>query len=59
MNMAQSCMLTIGHTHDTQRSWAVMVDTIGKIETGGNGPDSLEGTDGNATLSGLGGTPCC
>jgi hypothetical protein len=32
-----------------------MVDAIGKIQTGGNDPDTLEGTDGNAMLSGLGG----
>ena len=32
-----------------------MVDTTGKIETGGNGPDKLEGTGGNDTLTGLGG----
>jgi|tagenome__1003787_1003787.scaffolds.fasta_scaffold19263941_1 Ca2+-binding RTX toxin-like protein len=32
-----------------------MVDNAGKIETGGNGPDKLEGTGGNDTLIGLGG----
>jgi Ca2+-binding RTX toxin-like protein len=32
-----------------------MVDNTGKIETGGNGPDKLEGTGGNDTLTGLGG----
>lgn len=37
------------------RSWTIMVDNTGKIETGGNGPDKLEGTGGNDTLTGLGG----
>jgi Ca2+-binding RTX toxin-like protein len=32
-----------------------MVDNTGKIETGGDGPDKLEGTAGNDTLTGLSG----
>jgi Ca2+-binding RTX toxin-like protein len=32
-----------------------MVDNTGKIETGGDGPDKLDGTAGNDTLTGLGG----
>ena len=32
-----------------------MVENTGKIETGGDGPDRIEGTAGNDTLTGLGG----